>query len=150
MLIGVQLHKLPGVKINRGILTGLKYYGLGGRVLGIGVGKDKPVLEEHIFKICTQVAEMLGQELPVKKEDIHVYDEFLGEDYGLPTPEGMEAIYLLARSEGILLDPIYTGKTMAGLIELTKRGEIKQGERVLFWHTGGAPAVFAYNHAFVD
>lgn len=131
-----------------GILLGLAYYCLQPRVFGIGVGKDKPVLEQHIYNLCSQVSQIIEKQLLIKSNDIFVYDEFLGADYSLPTPEGIEAVNLLARKEGILLDPIYTGKAMAGLIELTMRGEIKQGEKVLFWHTGGSPAVFAYSRFF--
>ena len=75
---------------------------------------------------------------------LHVDEAYTGEGYGIPT-EGMgEAVKMLAREEGILLDPVYSGKAMAGMIDLIRKGEIKSGERVVFLHTGGVPALFAH------
>jgi D-cysteine desulfhydrase len=71
-------------------------------------------------------------------------DEWVGPGYSLPTAEMIEAVRLLARLEGVLLDPVYTGKAMAGLIGLVRRGTFRKGENVLFLHTGGAPALYAY------
>jgi D-cysteine desulfhydrase len=71
-------------------------------------------------------------------------DEWVGPGYSLPTPEMIEAVRLMARLEGILMDPVYTGKAMAGLIGLVRRGFFKSGERVVFLHTGGSPALYAY------
>ena len=73
-------------------------------------------------------------------------DEWVGPGYSLPTDEMIEAVRMLARLEGVLLDPVYTGKAMAGLIGLARRGEFKRGERVLFVHTGGSPALYAYQN----
>jgi D-cysteine desulfhydrase len=73
----------------------------------------------------------------------------VGAGYSLPTPEMVEAVRMLAQVEGILLDPVYTGKTMAGLIALIRRGTFKKGEHVLFVHTGGAPALYAYQSVLV-
>ena len=74
----------------------------------------------------------------------------MGAGYSLPTPEMVEAVTMLARVEGILLDPVYTGKAMAGLIGLIRRGVFKKGERVLFVHTGGAPALYAYQQVLLQ
>ena len=77
------------------------------------------------------------------------FDDYVGRGYSLSTPEMAEAVRLLARTEGILLDPVYTGKAMAGLIALIRSGAFKAGERVLFVHTGGAPALYAYQSVLV-
>ena len=81
---------------------------------------------------------------PIAREAVVALDEWVGPGYSLPTPEMVEAVQMLARLEGVLLDPVYTGKAAAGLIGLARRGELKAGERVLFVHTGGSPALFAY------
>ncbi|MGB0088535.1 MAG: pyridoxal-phosphate dependent enzyme [Planifilum fulgidum] len=81
--------------------------------------------------------------------DYLVLDEYAGPKYGVPSREGMEAIRLLARTEGILVDPVYTAKALAGVIDLARRGEWR-GKRVLFWHTGGTPALFTHAKTLAD
>lgn len=75
---------------------------------------------------------------------MEVYDEYVGPGYSLPTDQMVEAVQLMARTEAILLDPVYSGKAMAGLIDLIRKGIYKKGENVLFVHTGGSPALYAY------
>ena len=75
-------------------------------------------------------------------------DEHVGPGYSIPTAGMVEAVRLLARTEGILLDPVYTGKAMAGLIDLIRKGHFMKGQKVLFIHTGGSPALFAYLDTF--
>ncbi len=89
-------------------------------------------------------AERLGLGLSFGPQDVLVDDRFMGAGYAVLTDAEREAVRGVARSEGILLDPVYTGKAMAGLMGLIRQGEIGAGERVLFWHTGGSPALFAY------
>jgi len=90
-------------------------------------------------------AERLGIEARLSPEDITLHDEYIGEAYGVPTEQGMAAIQLVARTEGIILEPTYTAKAMAGLIDHARRGIIGRAETVIFIHTGGLPALFAYN-----
>ena len=90
-------------------------------------------------------AEHLGIGARLSEADITMHDEYIGPAYGVPTPEGMEAMRLVARTEGIILDPIYTAKAMAGLIDHVRRGIIGREETVVFVHTGGLPVLFAYN-----
>ena len=87
---------------------------------------------------------LLGLAAPIPREAVTCLDEWVGPGYSLPTPEMVEAVRMLARLEGVLLDPVYTGKAMAGLIGLVRRGRLKAGEKVLFLHTGGSPALYAY------
>jgi D-cysteine desulfhydrase len=77
-------------------------------------------------------------------------DEWVGPGYSLPTPEMIEAVRLMARLEGILMDPVYTGKAMAGLIGLIRRGQFAKSDNVLFVHTGGSPALYAYQGVFAS
>jgi 1-aminocyclopropane-1-carboxylate deaminase/D-cysteine desulfhydrase-like pyridoxal-dependent ACC family enzyme len=80
-------------------------------------------------------------------EEIPIYDDWLGAGYGIPTAESVDALRLAARLEGYLLDPVYTAKALAGARGLAERGELRAGESVVFWHTGGAPALFAFADA---
>jgi 1-aminocyclopropane-1-carboxylate deaminase/D-cysteine desulfhydrase-like pyridoxal-dependent ACC family enzyme len=94
--------------------------------------------------LLASTAKRLGLELNLNPQDVQVDDRFMGAGYAVLTGAEREAVRLVASTEGILLDPVYTGKAMAGLIGLIRRGEIGADERVLFWHTGGSPALFAY------
>ena len=80
----------------------------------------------------------------MKPEQVEVYDEYVGPGYSLPTDQMIEAVQLTARTEAILLDPVYSGKAMAGLIDLVRKGVFKKDENILFIHTGGSPALYAY------
>ena len=82
--------------------------------------------------------------------DIDIRDDYIGEGYGVVTPGSREALALLARTEGILLDPVYTGKAMAGLIDDARHGRLGAGDQVVFVHTGGTPAVFAYRDELTE
>ena len=97
-----------------------------------------------IEKYANQVAEILGLPDRVRSDDVYNTVEYVGKGYGIPTRESVEAIKLLARTEGIFLDPVYTSKTMAALIDHVRRGELIRDDTVLFLHTGGTPALFAY------
>jgi 1-aminocyclopropane-1-carboxylate deaminase/D-cysteine desulfhydrase-like pyridoxal-dependent ACC family enzyme len=86
----------------------------------------------------------MGLETRFRPEEIATRDDFVGENYGIPTPAGLDALHLTARTEGILLDPVYTSKAMSGLIAAVRSGEIPADATAVFVHTGGAPALFAY------
>jgi 1-aminocyclopropane-1-carboxylate deaminase/D-cysteine desulfhydrase-like pyridoxal-dependent ACC family enzyme len=87
----------------------------------------------------------LGIETRLSEDDIVMHDEYIGAAYGVPTDAGLAAIRLVARTEGIILEPTYTAKAMAGLVDHVRRGVIGRDETVVFVHTGGLPALFAYN-----
>ena len=82
--------------------------------------------------------------------ELTIFDDYVGPGYSIPTEEMAEAVRMFARTEGILLDPVYTGKAAAGLLDLIQKGRFKEGEKVLFLHTGGAPGLFAYQEALLD
>jgi L-cysteate sulfo-lyase len=127
-----------------GLITGAAACGFGGQVLGISVDKTGGYLRETVAAILVPTAEYLELGLELGLNDVHVNDDYLGAGYAILTAAEREAVRLAARSEGLLLDPVYTGKAMAGLIGMIRKGEIEAGENVLFWHTGGTPALFAY------
>ncbi|HSR31595.1 MAG TPA: D-cysteine desulfhydrase family protein [Anaerolineae bacterium] len=127
-----------------GLIVGARAAGYQGQVLGMSVDKTGGHLRETVSVLLTPTAARLGLDLDLGPDDVLVNDEYLGAGYAVLTDAEREAVRLVARTEGILLDPVYTGKAMAGLLGLIRRGEIGAGERVLFWHTGGTPALFAY------
>jgi D-cysteine desulfhydrase len=86
----------------------------------------------------------VGITAEIPRDTVTCFDEYVGPGYSRPTPEMAEAVRLLARTEGILLDPVYTGKTMAGLVGLVRKGYFKKEDTVLFLHTGGAPVLYVY------
>lgn len=112
------------------------------RIWGITVSRPREECLARIENLAAGTAELLKLDPP--SEAPIVLDDYLGPGYGVETPETIEAIRLLARTEGIFLDPVYTGKAMAGLIDLVRRREIGPGETVVFLHTGGAPGLFAH------
>jgi pyridoxal phosphate-dependent enzymes, D-cysteine desulfhydrase family len=132
-----------------GLLVGFYGNNANINVVGICCGKEKSVQEDKIHILAEQVRTKLGIRESIPKEQIICFDEYVGPGYSLATQEMVEAVKLLARTEGILLDPVYTGKAMAGLIDLAKKGYFKSSDNVLFVHTGGSPALYAYTSAFL-
>lgn len=127
-----------------GLVTGMVGVNANVPVTGISVRAAKEPQEAKLHALAGEVADTLGVRGGVPREAFTVLDDYVGPGYSLPTEGMVEAVKLFARLEGILLDPVYTGKTAAGLIDLVRRGHFKKGERVLFLHTGGAPALYAY------
>jgi L-cysteate sulfo-lyase len=131
-----------------GLIVGLKAINAGIPLLGVGVRAPKPVQEENVFKLACATAEKLGCPGVVKREDVVANTDYVGEGYGIPAPSTIEAIEMFARLEGIILDPVYSGKGAAGLIDLVRKGHFRKGERIVFLHTGGAAGIFGYTSAF--
>jgi D-cysteine desulfhydrase len=127
-----------------GLIVGAKASGYRGQVLGVSVDKTGGHLREEVLALLAPTAARLGLDLSFGADDVQVEDGYLGPGYSILTDAERKAIRMLARTEGILLDPVYTGKAMAGLLDLIGRGQIAASERVLFWHTGGMPTLFAY------
>lgn len=114
------------------------------RVVGVDVG-TRPDLDEIVPRLAAAAADRTGRRPPPSRGEID-HDRF-GTGYGAVTDTGVEAIELVARTEGVVLDPVYTGKAMAGLLAAVRDGRIGRDETVVFWHTGGAPALFADRYA---
>jgi D-cysteine desulfhydrase len=115
-----------------------------GEVLGISVDEELESLQSMVAEIATGTSRLLGYPHDFSLNEIHARADYLGEGYGVLGPPERAAIELFARSEGILLDPVYTGRAAAGMIDLIRRSEIGKDETILFWHTGGTPALYAY------
>lgn len=121
-------------------------------VLGISVDEPHAVLTERVARLATQTAELLNLEYSFAADDIRANADYLGEGYSIMGAPEMEAIRLFSECEGILLDPVYTGRAAAGMIGLIREGAFSSGERIIFWHTGGAAALFApqYSERLAD
>jgi D-cysteine desulfhydrase len=128
-----------------GLLVGAKWLQPGYQVRGVTVSRPREECVARLERLAGETSQLLGLNLELSGQDIVVYGDYIGPGYGLPTPACIEAIQLVAQTEGIFLDPVYTGKAMAGLIDLIRRGEINAGHKVLFLHTGGGPSLFAYS-----
>lgn len=135
-----------------GIVVGVDFYDLPMKPIGIGIDKreaGEPPYEAELAALANQIAEKLGIESRYTASKFQMRHEYLGGGYGIVGDLEREAIRLLAKHEGILLDPVYTGRAMGGLIDMIRNREFASGETVLFWHTGGTPALFAYARELV-
>lgn len=131
-----------------GIIAGMIGNNINIPVTGIGVNRPKAVQQEAVHKLANQTLDLIGVEQKVPAEKVIAFDDYVWPGYSLPTDAMAEAVKLLARSEGILLDPVYSGKAMSGFIDLVKKDYFKKGSNVLFLHTGGSPALYAYLDTF--
>lgn len=130
-----------------GILAGVEEAGLACRVHGISVSRSAEQAHGIVSELVREMAELEGRQRGTVAA-VEVDDSYIGPGYGQPTAAMIEAVELLARTEGILLDPVYTGKAMAGFLSLVRSEVIAPGETAIFWHTGGAPGFFAYPEVF--
>ena len=127
-----------------GIITGLVGVNANIPVIGVSVNRNKELQTNAVWNLAKATAERVGVAAEITKDMIQVTDEYVGPGYSVPSDEMVEAVQLLARTEGILLDPVYTGKVMAGLIGMVRKGKFKKEDNILFLHTGGSPALYAY------
>jgi len=129
-----------------GLLFGAKFIESELSIIGINPTREDDA-SIHLSKVQEEISRELNLELKLKniKNKIINLNDYAGNGYGIPSKEGIEAIKLVAQAEGILLDPVYTGKAMAGLIDFIKKGRITKNDNVIFVHTGGNPAIFAYS-----
>lgn len=126
-----------------GMVLGGQIFGFQGIILGISVDEPEDRLRQTVFKLTKETASLLNETYQFKPQDILVNADYLGDGYGVMGDQEKEAIHLFAKDEGILLDPVYTGRAAAGLIDLIHQGFFNPSDAVLFWHTGGTPALFA-------
>jgi len=123
-----------------GLVLGQRYTG---KVLGISIDEPREWLTSHVSALATQASDFFGRRIDFTPGDVLANDTYCQAGYGVLTDGEREAIKLFARTEGLLLDPVYTGRAAAGLIDLVRLGHFASDETVLFWHTGGQPALFA-------
>jgi D-cysteine desulfhydrase len=124
------------------LILGNRVFNTGIRVVGISVSRPKDECKARILEQIEKDRVFYAFEESVKDKDITVFDDYIGPGYAIPTGEGVKAIKLLASKEAIVLDQIYTGKAMAGLIDLIRKGFFRRDETVIFLHTGGGPGLF--------
>lgn len=127
-----------------GMLIGAEMFGFKGRITAISVAEPEKALRARISKLVSQTLSLLGRPVKVPGAKIEIVDRYLGEGYAVLGDPEREAIALMAGYEGILVGPVYTGRALAGMIDMIRRGEIAPEETVLFWHTGDTAALFAY------
>ncbi len=126
-----------------GLLVGLNAANSGVPLTGVNVRRPRAEQEGNVHKLALEAAAFAGLPAPAR-ESVVALDEWVGPGYSIPTDGMVEAVRLFARHEGVLLDPVYTGKAAAGLIGLIRRGHFRPDSKILFVHTGGAPSLFAY------
>lgn len=128
-----------------GLVAGQVLQGDRTRIVGISPWLREAEIGSKVAQCANEALALLKSERTVDSGQILISDAYIGEGYGIPTPAGMEALSLLAKTEAILLDPVYTAKAMAGCLDYIRRGIVQPADRILFWHTGGAPSVFVHN-----
>lgn len=126
-----------------GLVLGAHLFGYRGRLLGISVDEARANLQERVASLATETSTRFGERVAFSPAAILVNDNYCKVGYGVLTEAERQAIRLFTRLEGLLLDPVYTGRAAAGLIDLARQGFFRPEESVLFWHTGGQPALFA-------
>jgi D-cysteine desulfhydrase family pyridoxal phosphate-dependent enzyme len=127
-----------------GMIVGAKALGFRAQLAGIAIDSARGELQAGVADLVARTARRVGLDISVSRDEIVAFDGYLGAGYAVMGEPEREAILLAARHEGLLLDPVYTGRAMAGLIDLVRKGEIGKRETVLFWHTGGTAALHAY------
>jgi len=127
-----------------GLLAGFLGNNIGIPIVGIGVSRDPADQDPLVHKEAQAVVDLLGVKMTIPREAVLSFGDYWRPKYSVPNAAMVEAVRMLARTEAILLDPVYTGKVMAGLIDLSRKGYFRKGENVLFLHTGGATALHAY------
>jgi L-cysteate sulfo-lyase len=142
------VHATGSAGTQAGLVVGLAGIRSGVPLLGIGVRAPRERQEENVYRLALATCEKIGVPGAVQREDVVANCDYVGSGYGFSTPGSVEAISLLARLEGILLDPVYSGKGMAGLIDLCRRGFFRKGQNVVFIHTGGSVGLFGYTADF--
>jgi L-cysteate sulfo-lyase len=138
------VHATGSAGTQAGLITGLAGIRSGVPLLGISVRAPRDKQEENVFKLAIATADLCGVSGAVRRDDVAANSDYVGKGYGFSTPGSIDAIQTLARLEGILLDPVYTGKGMAGFLDLTRKGIFKKGQNVVFLHTGGSVGLFGY------
>jgi len=130
-----------------GLVLGQRLFGFKGKVLGISIDESDEWLKSHVSRLASDASEKLGDRIDFTSDDVLANEDYCKAGYGVLTDAEREAVNLFAKYEGLLLDPVYTGRAAAGMIDLIRKGFFRKDETVLFWHTGGQPALFADKYA---
>ena len=138
------IHATGSAGTQAGLISGLKAMNSGIPLLGMGVFAHKSYIEKRVYKLACETVEYMGVPGIVGSNDVVANCDYVGDGYGIPTKEMNDAVIMLARLEGILLDPVYTGKGFAGMIDLIAGNYFDKSGNIVFIHTGGSPGLFAY------
>lgn len=138
------VHATGSAGTQAGLVTGLRATHSGIPVLGIGVNAAREAQEQKVYELALATAEYIGAAGCVNREDVIANCDYIGDGYGIPTEGMRSALLLLARLEGLLFDPVYSGKGLAGMIDLIGKGHFGEDENILFIHTGGSAGLFGY------
>lgn len=138
------VHATGSAGTQAGLLVGLRANSCRTPVAGIGVNVDRPTQEQRVFSLAERTADYLGVKGVVERDDVECNCDYVGDGYGIPTASMNEALLLLARLEGLLFDPVYSGKALAGMIDLIARRHFAADETLVFLHTGGVAGLFGY------
>lgn len=141
-------HATGSAGTQAGLVTGLKAVGSDIALMGFGVRAPKEKQEENVFNLAKRTAEKIAKPGIVERSDVVADCNYVGEGYGIPAESTIEAIRMFAELEGLLLDPVYSAKGAAGLIDYCRRGIFKKGQKVVFLHTGGNAALHGYINSF--
>ncbi len=142
------VHATGSTGTQAGLVTGLTAIHRGIDLMGISVRAPKEAQEENVYPLACETAELIGSSAALNRSDVVANSDYVGEGYGVPTDGMIEAVEMTARHESILLDPVYSGKGMAGLMDLVRQGFYRRGENIVFIHTGGAQALSGYRSLF--
>ena len=126
-----------------GLTLGKRLFGFDGQILGISIDEDENWLKEHVSALASDASELLGERYQFERTDVHATDAYCKAGYGVLTDLEREAVHLFAKYEGLLIDPVYTGRAAGGMLDLIRTGFFKPSDKILFWHTGGTPSLFA-------
>ncbi|RJP53195.1 MAG: D-cysteine desulfhydrase family protein [Anaerolineaceae bacterium] len=132
-----------------GLVLGQRVFGFKGNILGISIDEPVEWLQKNVSALATSASERLGEQIQFAPADVAANADYCRAGYGALTEAEREAIHMFASLEGLLLDPVYTGRAAAGMIDLIRKGFFEKDETVLFWHTGGQPALFAEKYASI-
>lgn len=127
-----------------GLISGLRGNNAYIPLIGISVSRNTDPQRDLVYNLATQICHKLEIQSPVEKKDILVFDDYVGKGYSYATQGMVDAVQLLIRTESILVDPVYSGKTLDGMIDLVEKGYFKGAENILFIHTGDAPVFYVY------
>ena len=130
-----------------GLVLGQHVFGFKGNVLGISIDEPEDWLKTRVSSLASDASEKMGERIDFTRADVLANEDYCRAGYGVLTDAERESVKLFARLEGLLLDPVYTGRAAAGMIDLIRKGFFKKDETILFWHTGGQPALFAEKYA---
>ncbi|MCK7470873.1 MAG: pyridoxal-phosphate dependent enzyme [Desulfomicrobium escambiense] len=143
------LHRIRDILrgTHAGLTLGKRLFGYPGEIQGVSIDESESWLKDRVSALASDASELLGDRIEFDRRDVLATDAYCKAGYGVLTDPERRAISLFARTEGLLLDPVYTGRAAAGLLDLIERGYFRKEDTVLFWHTGGQPALFEEGYA---